>query len=436
MLPLLSRVGLNGMADRFPSELSGGQQQRVAIARAIVSEPALVLADEPTANLDSATSEALLALMAELNEERRVTFLFSTHDPGSCDAPGAWWSSATARWSVMAFRLRHGTTVPREGVALLMLVLAGPAAARPGEDGDPLQVVGSVRTITAATVNHGSLLMAGPDGTVHDGDGLGVALARIEAVARPLPGLTADLHLVQAVSFSSAGAGTGLGMSPAVTRYRVLAPGFSEARPPAATADLVVDRAAVTWRGPWAGLTLGRRPITFGKAHFWNALDVFHPFAASAFDRDYKPGVDAARVNVRLGEASGLTVVGAAGRRDGVAPPEPPGIDRRRYSTGTRASRGGTSPPRSKGPRWLARGRRRGRHARIARRAGGGRRLPAGGQRPAAAQPHRRGRRGTPLRVRPGGGRRGAVPGCGPARYAVPTPGASAAGTAPPRRAR
>ena len=221
----------------------------------------------------------------------------------------------------MAFRLRHGTTVPREGVALLMLVLAGPAAARPGEDGDPLQVVGSVRTITAATVNHGSLLMAGPDGTVHDGDGLGVALARIEAVARPLPGLTADLHLVQAVSFSSAGAGTGLGVSPAVTRYRVLAPGFSEARPPAATADLVVDRAAVTWRGPWAGLTLGRQPITFGKAHFWNALDVFHPFAASAFDRDYKPGVDAARVDVRLGEASGLTVVGAAGRRDGVAPP-------------------------------------------------------------------------------------------------------------------
>ena len=75
------RVGLDGLAERCPAELSGGQQQRVAVARAIAAAPALVLADEPTANLDSATSEALLALMAELNEERRVTFLFSTHDP-------------------------------------------------------------------------------------------------------------------------------------------------------------------------------------------------------------------------------------------------------------------------------------------------------------------------------------------------------------------
>jgi putative ABC transport system ATP-binding protein len=81
VLPVLARVGLQGLADRFPGELSGGQQQRVAIARAIASEPALVLADEPTANLDSATSESLLDLMAGLNAERNVTFVFSTHDP-------------------------------------------------------------------------------------------------------------------------------------------------------------------------------------------------------------------------------------------------------------------------------------------------------------------------------------------------------------------
>ncbi len=79
--PLLERVGLGDMMDRKPHELSGGQQQRVAIVRALATRPRLVLADEPTANLDSTTSEGLLDLMAGLNEELGTTFLFSTHDP-------------------------------------------------------------------------------------------------------------------------------------------------------------------------------------------------------------------------------------------------------------------------------------------------------------------------------------------------------------------
>ena len=79
-LAILSEVGLSGLEDRRPGELSGGQQQRVAVARAMVSEPALVLADEPTANLDSATGAALMDLMRQLNEEKGVTFVFSTHD--------------------------------------------------------------------------------------------------------------------------------------------------------------------------------------------------------------------------------------------------------------------------------------------------------------------------------------------------------------------
>ena len=78
---LLKEVGLEGRENRFPRELSGGQQQRVAIARAIVAEPLLVLADEPTANVDSRTGAALIDLMAEMNENKSVTFLFSTHDP-------------------------------------------------------------------------------------------------------------------------------------------------------------------------------------------------------------------------------------------------------------------------------------------------------------------------------------------------------------------
>jgi putative ABC transport system ATP-binding protein len=78
---LFDEMGLEGLEDRFPGKLSGGQQQRVAVARAVVGEPALVLADEPTANLDSVASAALLDIMERLNREHGTTFVFSTHDP-------------------------------------------------------------------------------------------------------------------------------------------------------------------------------------------------------------------------------------------------------------------------------------------------------------------------------------------------------------------
>jgi putative ABC transport system ATP-binding protein len=77
---ILDDVGLEGKYDRRPAELSGGEQQRVAVARAIVSNPSIVLADEPTANLDSKTGKGLLEMMKELNEEKKATFVFSTHD--------------------------------------------------------------------------------------------------------------------------------------------------------------------------------------------------------------------------------------------------------------------------------------------------------------------------------------------------------------------
>jgi putative ABC transport system ATP-binding protein len=80
VMKALADVGLAGMEDRRPDQMSGGQQQRVAIARAIVTSPAIVLADEPTANVDSKTAELLLDLMEKLNREQGVTFLFSTHD--------------------------------------------------------------------------------------------------------------------------------------------------------------------------------------------------------------------------------------------------------------------------------------------------------------------------------------------------------------------
>jgi putative ABC transport system ATP-binding protein len=77
---ILKDVGLDGMAERRTTQLSGGQQQRVAVARAMASNPDLILADEPTANLDSTTGAALLDMMRDLNQTRGMTFVFSTHD--------------------------------------------------------------------------------------------------------------------------------------------------------------------------------------------------------------------------------------------------------------------------------------------------------------------------------------------------------------------
>jgi putative ABC transport system ATP-binding protein len=80
-MELLKAVGLQGMENRRPARLSGGQQQRVAVARALASKPSIVLADEPTANLDSKTAEELIAMMSELNRSLGITFLMATHDP-------------------------------------------------------------------------------------------------------------------------------------------------------------------------------------------------------------------------------------------------------------------------------------------------------------------------------------------------------------------
>ncbi|MGD2245271.1 MAG: ABC transporter ATP-binding protein [Candidatus Aminicenantes bacterium] len=81
VMEILKEIGMEGMENRFPPKISGGQQQRVAIARAMVSQPELILADEPTANLDQQTGGELLDMMRQLNRKTGMTFLFSTHDP-------------------------------------------------------------------------------------------------------------------------------------------------------------------------------------------------------------------------------------------------------------------------------------------------------------------------------------------------------------------
>jgi len=78
---MLEEVGLKGLENRRPNELSGGEKQRVAIARALVKEPKIILADEPTANLDSETAQDVIQNMVKMNQELGTTFIFSTHDP-------------------------------------------------------------------------------------------------------------------------------------------------------------------------------------------------------------------------------------------------------------------------------------------------------------------------------------------------------------------
>ena len=131
VMSLLDRVGLADTADRKPHELSGGQQQRVAVVRALATEPRLVLADEPTANLDSETSAELMELMRELNGELRTTFLFSTHDPVVLQSVTSF-DPSTRRPHRRRRGRRHVMLVHRIGGAVLGALVLSTALVRVG----------------------------------------------------------------------------------------------------------------------------------------------------------------------------------------------------------------------------------------------------------------------------------------------------------------
>ena len=195
-----------------------------------------------------------------------------------------------------------------------------PASALYGDRYGAFGVDGSLRTVTGGTRNYDHPLLYGLD---NPADAFSQTLLRLEAGGRPNEWLSYELHGVADLTFgtfsSALGGGSGAlplpGTGGSAMRFRAV----DEAQELLDDDDTAVhgwlDRCAIKIALPRADLTVGRQPLSFGKAYFWNPLDVFGAFDPRQFDRDYKPGVDALRLDVPLGDFSGLTVVAAAGRR-------------------------------------------------------------------------------------------------------------------------
>jgi len=208
------------------------------------------------------------------------------------------------------------------GIALALLLAPAPAAGLAGDSDEAFGLDGSLRGITAATKNYelgdpeaicDNVLFAPlcPD----EADGSSQLLLRLTAGGYPTDWLRYEAHAVQSLTLVTAQS-EGFGVLGAGTRggrYRAWDAAWDWADEADVRARLWLDRGNARLVLPWADVTLGRQAVTFGKAHFWNPLDVFLAFDPFQFDRDYKPGVDALRVDVPLGDFSGLTLLGVLG---------------------------------------------------------------------------------------------------------------------------
>ena len=205
-------------------------------------------------------------------------------------------------------------------VGLALLSSSRVASALWEDEEGALYLGGSFRT-TAAVVRYYDSPLFGSSATGQGNnraDGLSHSALRLSADGSPADWFSYELHGVQDASMAtSSGASGGFGFSDATpSRYRLLRGSDTWLREGDVDATFQLDRANLTYRLSLFDVTIGRQAITFGKAHFWNPLDVFLPFDSRQFDREYKRGVDALRADVPLGEMSGLTLVGAFGRRD------------------------------------------------------------------------------------------------------------------------
>jgi hypothetical protein len=171
---------------------------------------------------------------------------------------------------------------------------------------------GSIRTLAAGVRNYDFPPFFGGEW-----DELSQTLLRLTLVGRPRPWVAYEVHGVESVDYASATGAPGttpFGLAPRDVRYRALDASTTWHEDAGTSATLFLDRANVRLVYGRAEVTAGRQAITFGKTLFWNPLDVFLAFDPRQFDRDYKPGVDAVRVDVALGDFSGVDVVAAAGR--------------------------------------------------------------------------------------------------------------------------
>jgi hypothetical protein len=199
------------------------------------------------------------------------------------------------------------------------LFLPRVAAAQAGGDAEApaFRIGGSARTI-AAIVQPAGVAPSAPLGT----GGFSQTLLRI-TVDGQMPRLTYEAHAVQSYAYSSLDGGispaqgAAFNLAGADTRYRAVDASADWYQSGRQWASLWLDRANVTFRFSRADVTVGRQAVTFGKTYLWNPLDEFLPFDARQFDRDYKPGVDAVKLDVPAGRFSGVNVVGAFGREIG-----------------------------------------------------------------------------------------------------------------------
>jgi len=196
------------------------------------------------------------------------------------------------------------------------VLMATPAGALIGDTFGDFGLDGSLRTITAATVNYDYPLFFGED---NPSDGLSQTILRLNAAGEPTGWFIYEIHGVQDLTFSTMTSdllqGPGLFAAQGTAmRYRALDLSWEWAGDDNVKTHLWLDRASFKFVLPFADVTIGRQAISFGKAYFWNPLDVFLAFDPRQFDRDYKAGVDALRIDIPLGDFSGINIVGVLGR--------------------------------------------------------------------------------------------------------------------------
>jgi len=201
-------------------------------------------------------------------------------------------------------------------MVLLALGLgSGQGLALVGETEGTFGLDGSLRIIGALIHNYDFPPFFGKDNNT---DEYSQTILRLTAGGRPNDRLTYEIHLLQSLTYFSARAAPGAGafdLTAGKSRYRALDEAWDWLSEDKTTASLWFDRFNLKIALPSADITLGRQAITFGKAYFWNPLDVFLPFDPNQFDRDYKAGVDALRFDIPLGNFSGFTLVGVLGFR-------------------------------------------------------------------------------------------------------------------------